>query len=299
MSVPDKCVSVIGCGNMGSKIARVLAGSRFTWAWNRNAARVDRLAPFGVHRAGSAGSAVAVSRTVLLVLADYEAAEAVLAEVPASAFEGTTFVNLITGTVTEATRFAQFINQRGGDYLEGSIWATPSMIGDPGTVIACSGRESVYLESRSVLRTLGGASCFLGAEVGLANVMEAGFPGAFCMAAHAAFAQLARTAADSGASWDAIAAAVEPAVDLLAKSLHESVARLSKGAHETDQASIDVYLAAALKYDQTLRDGRGNASSPFIGALISVLRKASGDGFGELGPSALGVDRAFRSQPNT
>jgi hypothetical protein len=68
-----------------------------------------------------------------------------------------------------STRWAQ---ERGVDYLDGAIMATPSQIGRPDTPIFVSGAATAFRRSERVHKTLAGNLMYLGELVGAASAWD-------------------------------------------------------------------------------------------------------------------------------
>jgi len=75
----DRRIALLGTGIMGAHMARRLAQAGFpVTAWNRNADKAEKLAPFGVKTAASASSACADADVVIVMLSDGPVVEQVL-----------------------------------------------------------------------------------------------------------------------------------------------------------------------------------------------------------------------------
>jgi 3-hydroxyisobutyrate dehydrogenase-like beta-hydroxyacid dehydrogenase len=116
---------------MGSALARALLhnGDRVT-VWNRTSAKAEPLVRDGAVLAPSAASAVSASPVVLVCVEDYNVTRSILGtEEVASAFSGGVLVQLTSGSPQEARDSEVWARERGIDYLDGAIMATPSQIG--------------------------------------------------------------------------------------------------------------------------------------------------------------------------
>ena len=137
-------VSVIGLGAMGSALARALLrdGHRVT-VWNRTSAKAEPLVRDGALLAHSPAAAVTASPIVLVCVEDYKVTRSILGrEEVAPALAGRVLVELSSGTPQDARDAEAWARQRGVDYLDGAIMATPSQIGRPDTPIFVSGAVS-------------------------------------------------------------------------------------------------------------------------------------------------------------
>jgi 3-hydroxyisobutyrate dehydrogenase-like beta-hydroxyacid dehydrogenase len=96
-------VAVVGCGFMGSALARTLAerGCSVT-VWNRTHERAGELASERIRAVQKICEAVADAQVVLACLADYEVAYAALA--PVEDWGDTVLVNLASGIPVRLAR---------------------------------------------------------------------------------------------------------------------------------------------------------------------------------------------------
>ena len=75
----DRRIALLGTGIMGAHMARRLAQAGFAvTAWNRNADKAEKLAPFGVKTAASPSAACADADVVIVMLSDGPVVEQVL-----------------------------------------------------------------------------------------------------------------------------------------------------------------------------------------------------------------------------
>lgn len=167
-------VSVIGLGQMGSTLARLLldAGHRVT-VWNRSADKAAPLLSRGALSAASPLEAVRAGEVIIVCVHDYAASDAILrTPAIASALDGKLLVQLSTGSPAEARGAADWVRAHGGRYLDGAIQAAPGQMGRPDTPILLSGEEQVWIQHRSLLGALGGGWTWLGEDAGLAAAMD-------------------------------------------------------------------------------------------------------------------------------
>lgn len=128
-------VVVLGCGLMGSALARSFANSGCsTGAWNRTHDRAAALAADGVHAIADIREAVAAAPLVITCLIDYDTTLAALAHV--ADLSGKTVVNLGSETPEEVAAFAAAMAERGAESIDGSIICYPESIGtEEGAII--------------------------------------------------------------------------------------------------------------------------------------------------------------------
>ena len=108
-------VTVLGLGDMGSAIARVLVDRGHpTTVWNRTASRSEPLARAGAAVAGSAAEAVRASPLVLVCVLNYAAVDDVLAAV-GDAVSGRTLVNVTSGNPEQARAVQRWAEEHGAE----------------------------------------------------------------------------------------------------------------------------------------------------------------------------------------
>lgn len=167
-------VSVIGTGRMGSALARAFAKRGHpTSVWNRTRSRAEPLAAQGIHIARDPAAAVREAQLIVVNLIDYEASQRVLEDSAVSeALRGKLLLQLSSGSPEQARRMAAWALERGIDYLDGAIMATPDFIGDDACTLLYSGSRAAFERQQATLGALGGRSSYLGSNVGLASALD-------------------------------------------------------------------------------------------------------------------------------
>lgn len=162
-------VSVLGLGDMGSAIARVLLrnGHPVT-VWNRTAAKAGPLAELGASVAEDAARAVTASPLVILCVLDYEAVDDVLASVGGAIAERT-LVNVTSGSPSRARAVQRWARDHHAEYLDGGIMGDPPDLGTGHVRFSYSGSRQAFDAFEEVLRELG-TPTYYGEDAGLASV---------------------------------------------------------------------------------------------------------------------------------
>lgn len=134
-------VTVLGMGPMGRALAGAFIDSGHpTTVWNRSAARAQPVVAKGAAPAPSAAEAAQASPLVVVCVLDDRAALAVL-DSAGDALKGRTVVNLTTDSPERAREVAAWAEQRGVDYLDGSIMTPTTTIGGPAAQVLYSGPQ--------------------------------------------------------------------------------------------------------------------------------------------------------------
>jgi 3-hydroxyisobutyrate dehydrogenase-like beta-hydroxyacid dehydrogenase len=234
-----RSITVIGTGRMGSALAGSLLQSGYpTTVWNRTRQKTDPLARLGAIVARSVEEAVTAAEIIIVNVSDYEATKALLhSDAIASAIRGKLIVELTSGTPSGARDAAEWFTERGANYLDGAIMATPNYIGtDAGTILLAGPREAFDTNS-DVFRALGGNVQHVGEEPGRANALDSALLalmwGALFGALHAiAVSQAEEIELDELArQWSATA----PVIDGLVSDL---IKRTSAGRFASDNETL-------------------------------------------------------------
>ncbi|WP_395309505.1 NAD(P)-binding domain-containing protein [Mycobacterium sp. AMU20-3851] len=159
-------ISFVGLGEMGSALARTVAGAghRVT-VWNRSAAKAEGFPVV----AATVGEAVKAD-LVVVCLFDHRSVHDVLDPV-ADQLAGVRLLNLTTTSPAGARELAQWATGLGATYLDGGILATPEMIGTPESRIFYSGDAQLLEDHRAVLELWGSAEYF-GDDAGVASLYD-------------------------------------------------------------------------------------------------------------------------------
>ncbi|GGN77031.1 6-phosphogluconate dehydrogenase [Streptomyces albiflavescens] len=165
-------VAVLGLGAMGRALAAAfLRAGHPTTVWNRSPGKDGDLAAQGAVRAVSAAEAVRAADLVVVCVVDHDAAQSVI-EASAGDLPGRVLVNLTSDTPERSRTTAAWANERGIDYLDGSIMVPIPVVGQPEALIFYSGPRAAYEKYEGALKSLGGRPAYLGEDQGLAAVYD-------------------------------------------------------------------------------------------------------------------------------
>ncbi|MET7927568.1 NAD(P)-binding domain-containing protein [Streptomyces sp. NPDC005349] len=245
-------VLVIGCGLMGSALARTLAGRGYSVAaWNRSPERARALADSGVSPVVSLDEAVPASKVSITCTNNYESARSALQAV--TDWGATTWVNLGSGSADEAEEMACWADERGAAYLDGFIVCYPDAIGSPSSMIGVSGPAALWEKHRDVFMSLGGASQHVSDDVRGAGALEASMVGTFFIPALSAYVEAATYAIAQGLSPQALASTAAQVIGLLEAVTPETATAIACDSHETDQATLKTFTEGARAALATMR----------------------------------------------
>jgi 3-hydroxyisobutyrate dehydrogenase-like beta-hydroxyacid dehydrogenase len=284
-------VTVVGLGLMGQALAGAfLSNGHATTVWNRSADKAEELVAQGAVRAASAREAVAASPLVVVCVSDYDVVKELLDPL-GDVLAGRVLVNLTSGTSQQARETARWAAERGCTYLDGAIMTIPQGIGAPDTLMFYSGPRPAFDTHESVLRSLGGATTYLGADHALSslydlalltlmwNVLNGFLHGAALLGtadvAATTFAPAAIKGIATVADWvsgyaDQIDSGRYPAVD---STIDTHLAAMRHLVHESESLGINAELPRLVKAltDRAVAEGHGGDS---YAAMIEQFRRS-------------------------
>ena len=233
-------VAVIGLGNMGSALAEaLLAKGHEITVWNRTAVKCDSLVQAGARRAESLGKAAA--EVTIVCVTDHQATLALTGEL-AAPLRDKLLVQLSTVTADESRALGRWAEERGIDYLDGTIFCYPAGIRTGSGTIVYSGPKALFDAKKALLTAMGGDPQFLSEQVGVAPA----FDKAIYSFHYGSMICFLHGAAMSQAAGIPMAAYLEHALAASSgTTTKERMARMVEArAYETDAATIKVEMAA-------------------------------------------------------
>ncbi|MDV5149807.1 NAD(P)-binding domain-containing protein [Streptomyces sp. SBC-4] len=170
-NTPHAPVTIIGLGLMGRALAGAfLNAGHPTTVWNRTSAKAAPLVAAGARLAPTLGDALTAGPLTIVCLTDYDAMYE-LFDANDVTLDGTTLINLTSGSSGQARDAAEWAARHGARYLDGAIMAIPSGIGTAEAVILHSGPREVFEAHEPTLEALGTVT-HLGADHGLASLYD-------------------------------------------------------------------------------------------------------------------------------
>ncbi|MCF7223393.1 NAD(P)-dependent oxidoreductase [Marilutibacter chinensis] len=281
-----KHVSVIGLGQMGSTLARLLleAGHRVT-VWNRTPDKAAALLERGALQASTPLEAVRAGEVIVVCVHDYAATDAVLrTSSVAAALDGKLVVQLTTGSPAEARDAEAWVRAHGGRYLDGAIQAAPGQMGRPDTPILLSGAQDAWERHESLLRAFGGGWTWLGDDAGLAAAMDMATL-SYIYGSMVGFLHGARIAEAEGFRVDRYGALVAGIGPTFADFLKYEADVIQSGDFRVGESPLSISVEATARILQGARDsGIGEEIPRFIADLF---RRAADAGYADEEAAAL------------
>jgi 3-hydroxyisobutyrate dehydrogenase-like beta-hydroxyacid dehydrogenase len=166
-------VGFLGVGTMGTEIARRLigAGHRVT-VWNRTPAGADELVAAGAVRAGSAAEALAADVSFSM-LANDEAAEAVLVEESLAGAPGRVHVNLASISPEAADRLTEVHARAGVTYVAATVLGRSTLAAEGKLNIMAAGPAATIDALEPYFAVIGVRTWRMGERPRMANVVKA------------------------------------------------------------------------------------------------------------------------------
>ena len=274
-------ITVIGLGNMGSALARVLVeNGRSVTVWNRSPEKAAPLLDKGVVLASQPAAAVAASPVIIMCVSNYTVAQQILDESEANV-SGKLLVQLSTGTPQGARASEAWAERHQVAYLDGKITGSPGSIGTPRAHILLSGPEAVFQRAEPILRVLAGKLEYKGAAISLASawdmVMIMPYFGMFLSLLHSIQICLAE-----GIALDEYSALLGGQAKSYEKWLCENI---QSGNYQETSAPLELWAAGIQHIAQHAQDCQINAEYPMF--TSALFQKAMAAGYGREEVSAL------------
>jgi 3-hydroxyisobutyrate dehydrogenase-like beta-hydroxyacid dehydrogenase len=167
-----KQITVLGLGNMGIKLAELLADSgEVVTVWNRTIEKASGIR--NAHVEPDLQKAVSKSAVYVICVYDYAATWQILHALDdKSLLEGKTVINFTTGAPEEAEAVESWLKEYAAGYINGALQAAPDQMGLAETTILLSGDKEIYDANQEVLKILGGNLKYLGSKASLASAVD-------------------------------------------------------------------------------------------------------------------------------
>jgi 3-hydroxyisobutyrate dehydrogenase-like beta-hydroxyacid dehydrogenase len=275
-------VSVLGLGVMGTALARAMLdrGDRVT-VWNRTTAKAKALESAGARTATTPADALRKSNVVIVCVTDYASTYSALDGVD---LREKTIVQLSTGSPADARAGESWVRERGADYLDGAILATPRQIGTPASSILVSGSASAFAASRELVAHTTGTLTYLGEQVGAAAAFDLAFLSCLFPAMLGYYDGLRQIEAE-GLDLAAYAALMEASGPAMMQMLAHDARTVISGQYGEPEATLAICHAALELMQRHAREASlDGALTAFVTERFQAGLSA---GFGNESPAAL------------
>lgn len=271
-------VSVVGLGPMGSALAHTfLAGGNDTTVWNRTSSRADALAAAGADVAPDFASAVKTADLVVTCLRDHATTRDVLETLPHEDYADRTVVVLASATPEEARKTQAWADDRGIRLIVGAIMVPTPVIGTPGALILYSGRRELVDEHRATLEIMAARTEFVGADPGLAALLDTSMLEIF-FAAMTAFVHAAAMLTGQGRSATEFVPWAKEMLEILPDTFEGLAGDVDAGTYPGTEDNLDMELAGLSHMVDTSRDFGLDSRLPEL--MRDLARQAVDQGYG-------------------
>ena len=268
-------LSVLGLGKMGFALAATLQKKDQVTVWNRTAGKAASLVAMGAIQASSAAEAVSTGDIIVLCVGNYKDSHAILSD--CGDLKGKTLIQLTTGSATDAKTMQDWAIGKGALYLDGVILAFPSGIGLKDSQIICAGSEDAWTTAEQILKSLGGASQYVGVNLNAPIALESAMIGPTLMATMGII-QGAYTLEQAGLDVGIYAELLSGMGPFLTENLKRQAKAIAANEFSDTEAALGTW-AAALTHNS---DVRGTATDfDFLEPISNLLNKAVEAGYGD------------------
>lgn len=279
-------VSVIGLGQMGSTLARLLlAKGHQVQVWNRSPERARPLAAAGATVAGSAEAAIRAGSIVVVCVHDHAASDAILDGGRArAALDGRVLLQFSTGSPTEARAADRKAREAGAAYLDGAIQVAPSQMGRPDTTILVAGESAALERARDVLAAFGGNVVHVGERAGAAATMDMATL-SYVYGAVLGFIHGARVVEAEGVSMQVYGDALAAMAPSYGEFLKHEAGVIASGRFEASESPLSISVETTRRLERIARESGLDARVPALAA--ELFREADQAGHGQQELAAL------------
>lgn len=272
-----KDITIIGLGVMGTALARTLLKNGYNvTVWNRSPEKSEVLRGEGAKISATCTDAVAASSTVMICIKSHTDTKAILESTQSLANKN--IIELSTGSAPDAEFLYQWANEQGAKCLIGMICTFPRGIGEQDSTIVTVGSESLWNNSKDMLKILAGKSSYIGDQVGsLAILYSALFlPRQGFMFGMIYGALLCKKA---GVSMDTYVEQMPLTIKVVHDYYDVFASSVPNEDYSNPQASIDTYVAAFADTLESFKDNSANDELPRL--MAKLLNMGAEAGLGE------------------
>jgi 3-hydroxyisobutyrate dehydrogenase-like beta-hydroxyacid dehydrogenase len=272
----SKKVFVVGLGNMGAALAETLveAGYQVT-VWNRTASKAEGLIKEGATLAKSVAEGMSANDLIVICLGTYEDSLSVLNQCPD--LSGKTLVQLTTASADNARDMQNWVQQKGGLYLDGAIISFPRGIGSPECALLMAGSEAAWSAGETIVKTLGPASQYMGDNLAAPAALDFALilPS---LALMTAVIQGIHALEGAGVSTETYAGMVAPMFGNFGPTITDMAIKIESQEFSDTEASLGVWQAAIEHASAGFRAEGKNLE--FVDAVNTLLTNAVAGGHG-------------------
>jgi len=269
-----KPVAVLGTGQMGSTLARLLLAAHVdVRVWNRTPGRAEALHGLGATVAAAPGMAIAPAHLVVMCVHDHAAVRAILGSADIDgALGGKVLLQFTTSSPQEARAQAEQAHGFGAGYVSGAIQVAPEQMGKADTTILVSGATADLERALPVLEVFGGNIVRLGDNPAAAASMDLATL-SYVYGAAAGFFQGAALAERAGLDVRAYGEIVETMAPSFGQFLRHEGNAIAANDFSITQSPLSISVDATRRIEDAMRTHGLNMALP--GVTATLLRQAA------------------------
>lgn len=289
-----KSIAILGLGQMGSTLARLLLNAGFeVHVWNRSPGKAAALIEAGACLAASPADAAARAQFAVMCVHDHAAAMEILAQQGVwHALEGKALLQFTTFSPQEAAAASDTARGHGVAYMSGAIQVAPEQMGKPDTTILLSGARTAADSVKDVLAAFGGNVVWLGESASAAATMDLATL-SFVYGATAGFLQGAALAQREGLDLQRYGAIVQAMSPSFGEFLQHEANVIASGDFGISQSPLSISVDATRRIHGAMREAGLDAALPAV--IVQLLQRAVAQGYGseELAAVVKVIDAKF------
>ncbi|MCY1077092.1 NAD(P)-dependent oxidoreductase [Archangium lansingense] len=272
-------IAVVGCGLMGSALARAFSAAGHDVAvWNRTPDKA-RAVGGGTVAKENLVEAVSGRELVVVSLSNYAASfEAFSAKGVASALAGTTLVQLTSGSPADARSGLEWAKAYGVDYLDAAILAYPGFVATDYATVFYAGSRPVFDRHLETLQAIARNSVYVDEKIGSAATLDCAILEAY-YGGSLAFLHAAAMCKAEGLDPKAFFAQKNSFLGLISVTADAAQGMIENNDFSGNQCSLNTHVAAIEHIVRLSKDAR--LSARFPKELLDNYKRALSAGLGE------------------
>ncbi len=271
-------IAVVGCGLMGSALARAFASAGHDVAvWNRTPGKA-RAVGGGTVAMNDLVQAVSGRELVVVSLSNYAASFEVLsAKGVSSALTGKTLVQLTSGSPADARSGLEWARAHGVAYLDAAILAFPGFVATDYATVYYAGSRAVFDRHLETLQALAKNSVYVDEKIGSAATLDCAILEAFYGGSLALLHAAAMCKAE-GLDPKAFFSQKSSFLGLVSVTADAAQGMVERNDFSGDQCSLNTHVAAIEHIVRLSKDAR--ISTRFPQELLDNYKRALSEGLG-------------------
>lgn len=277
-SSPAK-VAVIGCGLMGSALARAFAAAGHNVVvWNRTPSKASAVGG-GTIAIENLVEALSGRELVVASVSNYAAwFELVFSKEVASALAGKTLVQLTSGSPADARNGLEWAKANGVDYLDAAILAYPSFVATDYATVFYAGSRAVFDRHLATLQAIAKNSSYVDEKIGSAATLDCAILEAY-YGGSLAFLHAAAMCKAEGLDPKTFFAQKNSFLGLISVTADAAQGMVERNDFSGDQCSLNTHVAAIEHIVRLSQDARMSARFPK--ELLENYKRALSAGLGD------------------